>query len=139
MSPGAEHERMAESERVSVQTYVPSTQRERWREEADELDMSNAEYVRTMVQAGRRSFDLYTTDDGPDGDVSDPTPGVNGLEERVLDVLREDEFADWDRLLAGVTDDIEDRLEAALDELQAAGRVKYSGRHGGYTVIDDEH
>ena len=139
MSLGSEHERMAESERVSVQTYVPSVQRERWREEADELDMSNAEYVRTMVQAGRRSFDLYTTDTEPDDDVSDPTPGVDGLEERVLDVLRENEFADWDRLLAGVTDDIEDRLEAALDELQAAGRVKYSGRHGGYTVIDDEH
>lgn len=130
---------MPDSERVSVQTYVLSTQRERWREEADELDMSTAEYVRTMVQAGRRDFDLYTESDGSEGGVSDATPGVDGLEERILDVLRDEEFAGWDRLLAGVTDDIEDRLEGALDELQAADRVKYSGRHGGYTVIDDEH
>ena len=126
-----------DDERVSVQTYVPSTQRERWRKEAAELDMSNAEYVRTMVQAGRRSFDLYTTDDAPESAVSDPTPGVE-LEDRVLEVLREEEFSDWDRLLAGVTDGIEDRLEGALDDLQAAGRIKYSGRHGGYTVVDDE-
>lgn len=133
-----ERERMPDSERVSVQTYVTSTQRERWREEADELDMSDAEYVRTMVQAGRRSFDLYTTDDAPETAVSDPTPGVDGLEDRILEVLREEEFSDWDRLLAGVTDDIEDRLEGTLDDLQAAGRIKYSGRQGGYTVIDDE-
>ena len=126
-----------DDERVSVQTYVPSAQRERWRKEAAELDMSNAEYVRTMVQAGRRSFDLYTTDDAPESAVSDPTPGVE-LEDRVLEVLREEEFSDWDRLLAGVTDGIEDRLEGALDDLQAAGRIKYSGRHGGYTVVDDE-
>jgi len=127
-----------DDERVSVQTYVPSTQRERWRKEAAELDMSNAEYVRTMVQAGRRSFDLYTADDAPESAISDPTPGVK-LEDRVLEVLREEEFSDWDRLLAGVTDGIEDRLEGTLDDLQAAGRIKYSGRHGGYTVVDDEH
>jgi hypothetical protein len=130
---------MAEDERVSVQTYVPSAQRKRWREEADELDMSNAEYVRTMVQAGRRSFELYATDDTPETAVSDPTPGGDGLEDRILKVLREEEFGDWDRLLAGVTDGIEDRLEETLDDLQAAGRIKYSGRHGGYTVVEDEH
>jgi hypothetical protein len=130
---------MPDSERVSVQTYVTPTQRRRWREEADEFDMSNAEYVRTMVQAGRRSFELTAESDATDGDISDPTPGVDGLKERVLEVLREDGTADWDRLLAGVTDDIEDRLEETLDDLQATGRIKYSGRRGGYTVIDDEH
>lgn len=132
--------------RVSVQTYVTETQRDRWRSEAAELDMSNAEYVRTMVQAGRRGFDLNTSDDGLNSspgngvepDYPDSTPGVDGLKDRVLDVLRDAEFADWDALLAGVTDDIEERLEETLDELQSDGRIKYSGRHGGYTVVDDE-
>lgn len=132
--------------RVSVQTYVTETQRDHWRSEAAELDMSNAEYVRTMVQAGRRGFDLTTSDDGLNSssgsdvepDHSSSTPGVDGLKDRVLEVLRESEFADWDELLAGVTDDIEERLEGTLDELQSEGRVKYSGRHGGYTVIEDE-
>ncbi len=137
---------MSDGERVHVQTYVTEAQRDRWREEAAELDMSNAEYVRTMVQAGRRSFDLntpgedlYTETGNPDeGDISDATPGVDGLQTRVLDVLNEYEFAGWDDILAGVTNDIEDRLEEALDELQSADRIRYSGRHGGYTVTDDE-
>lgn len=132
--------------RVSVQTYISASQRDRWREEADEMDMSQAEYVRTMVQAGRRGFDLYTESDrlntNPKKSVQpDPdgvTPGGNGMKEQVIDVLHETEFADWDELLAGVTDDIEERLEETLDELQSADRIRYSGRHGGYTVVGDE-
>ncbi|MCY4732004.1 hypothetical protein KY092_15690 [Natronomonas gomsonensis] len=135
----------SEGERVSVQTYVSSTQRERWREEADELDMSQAEYVRTMIQAGRRSFDLNTEASSLSSDSSnsvearspDATPRGEGLKDRVLEVLRAEEFADWELLLAGVTDDIEERLEETLDELQSEDRIRYSGRHGGYTVVDD--
>lgn len=129
-------------DRVSIQTYVPSSQRDRWRKEADELDMSQAEYVRTMVQAGRRGFDLYTQEDRPrnaaEPDIRDKTPGGDELKKRVLDVLRTSEFADWDTLLAGVTDDIEDRLEGTLEELQSENRIRYSGRHDGYTVIENE-
>lgn len=136
----------SDDERVSVQTYVPESQRDQWRSDAEELDMSQAEYVRTMVQAGRRGFDL-DPDEGDSDDLTEiagrsgskgSTPGVDGLNRRVLDVLRESEFADWDTLLAGVTDDIEQRLEETLDELQANDRIRYSGRHGGYTVVDDE-
>ena len=132
-------------ERVSVQTYVSASQRDRWREEAADLDMSQAEYVRSMVQAGRRSFDLRTDADslstessnGSDDRSRDATPGGEGLKDRVLEVLQTEEFADWDELVAGVTDDIEERLDAALEELQSEDRVRYSGRHGGYTVVDD--
>jgi hypothetical protein len=108
--------------------------------------MSQAEYVRTMVQAGRRGFDLNSTDEtlytdstnAVEQEISDASPGVEELNRRVLDVLRGAEFADWETILAGVTDDIEDRLEETLDELQSKNRIRYSGRHGGYTVIDDE-
>lgn len=136
---------MDESDRVSVQTYVPTDQRDQWREEAEELDMSQAEYVRSMVQAGRRSFSLDTggaepadTDRTPEEPGSPgATPGDNGLKDRVLDVLRESEVADWDELRASVTDDIDERLEAVLEELQAGDVIRYSGRRSGYTVIDD--
>lgn len=130
-------------QRVSVQTYVPADQRERWRREAEAMDMSQAEYVRSMVQAGRRGFEL-SSEDGEERNPDEPgfedeTARVEGLKDRVLDVLRTTEFAGWDTLLAGVTDDIEERLEGALEELQAEDRIRYSGRHGGYTVIEDEH
>lgn len=136
---------MANDDRVSVQTYVSKSQRDRWRKEADELDMSQAEYVRTMVQAGRRGFDLYTGDDTLNTATrnnvqtasTDVTPRVDSLKDRVLDVLDERGFADWDELLAGVTDDIEERLERTLDDLQSEDQIRYSGRHGGYTVIND--
>lgn len=136
---------MGQNDRVSVQTYVPADQRDQWRDEAEELDMSQAEYVRSMVQAGRRSFSLDTggteladTDRSPEEPASpDATPGDNGLKDRVLEVLRDSEVADWDDLRGSVTDDIDERLEAALEELQAGDVIRYSGRRGGYTVIDD--
>jgi hypothetical protein len=137
---------MPDDERVAVQTYVPAAQRDRWQREAEERDMSHAEYVRTMVQAGRRSFELRTaptdsdteSENSEEGESSTSTPRVDGLEDRVLDILREAEFVDWETLLAGVTNDIEDRLEETLEDLQSEDRIRYSGRHGGYTVIDDE-
>jgi hypothetical protein len=137
---------MPDDERVAVQTYVPAAQRDRWQREAEERDMSHAEYVRTMVQAGRRSFELRSgpadSDTGSEsreeGESSTTTPRVEELEDRVLDILREAEFADWETLLAGVTDDIEERLEETLDELQSEDRIRYSGRRDGYTVTDDE-
>jgi hypothetical protein len=122
-------------ERVTVQTYVPASQREVWGREAEQLDMSRAEYVRSMVQAGRRSFDLDGTAEEPPSDRSNP--GGQGLEDRVLEILESEGYCDWEELVAGLTDDVEDRLAVALDELQAADRVRYSGRHGGYTVVDD--
>ncbi len=104
--------------------------------------MSQAEFVRTMVQAGRRGFD-FGGESGHDGSTTDEgsspgaTPRVDGLEARVLDLLDAESHLSWDELVAGLTDDIEDRLDETLSELQQQNRVAYSGRHGGYTVMDD--
>lgn len=134
-----------ETERTSVRTYVPAYQKEIWQAHAEELDMSQSEYVRTMVQAGRSGFESPETDCGSgDGEENtpeepgstDPTPRVQALEDRVLAVLRDGGHYEWDALLAELTDDIEQRLEETLQELQSADRVRYSGRHGGY-VLDE--
>jgi hypothetical protein len=124
-----------DTERKVVKTYVPSHQKEQWHEHAAELEMSQSEFVRLMTQAGRRDFDL-------DGDVTDPgpddeTPGVDGFEDRVLDILV-DGYCSWDELVQSLTDDIEERLETTLQQLQRENRVRYSGRHGGYTAEDDD-
>lgn len=131
-----------ETERVAVRTYVPSYQKEEWKGHADELGMSQAEFVRTMVQAGRRGFEFEGTSDfnssNPDlPDDGGPTPGVEGLEKHVLDLLQREGHCGWDELVAGLIDDIEDRLDDTLTELQQANRIQYSGRHGGYTAVDD--
>ncbi|MFB6139220.1 MAG: DUF5805 domain-containing protein [Halosimplex sp.] len=143
---------MAESDpdtsRTTVRTYVPAYQRERWDDHADELGMSRSEFVRTMVQAGRRGFgesgsavsDAEAPDRNSDfekhgeGPSSDADPQGIDMEDRVVATLRTGEYLSWDELLEAVADDIEAELEAALQELQSEGRVTYSGRNGGYTI-----
>jgi len=129
-------------QRTSVRTYVPAYQKEQWQSHAEELDMSQSEFVRTMVQAGRSGFEPLGSD--PAGNSSsaesleapspDANPGGNGLENQVVETLADGDHYDWDELLAALTDDIEQRLDEVLQELQSDGRVRYSGRHGGYVL-----
>jgi hypothetical protein len=130
------------SERAVVRTYVPAYQKELWQDHADDLDMSQSEFVRTMVQAGRSGFEPPESVDATDSTArmpeeppsQDATPGGDGLEGRVLETLSDGGHYDWDELLTELTDDIEARLEETLQELQSSGRVRYSGRHGGYVL-----
>lgn len=128
--------------RAHVQTYVPEYQKEAWAQEADAMDMTLSEFVRSMVQAGRSDVTDSLAGGKPTGEVgtsatpsSDPEPQGKGLEDRVVDILDADEFYEWDELLDALTTDIEDRLEDALQELQAEGAVQHSGRNGGYTLV----
>ncbi|KAB1188351.1 MULTISPECIES: DUF5805 domain-containing protein [Haloferax] len=143
-----------EADRATVQTYVPAHQKEVWKDHADQLGMSQSEFVRTMVQAGRADFDVPER-----GDETATTPGVDGGETalqngssnqstedginegftgRVVEALAADSHLSWDDLVSALTDDIEERLEATLQDLQSSGRVVYSGRHGGYTLAEDD-
>ncbi len=115
------------TETVVVRTYVPAYQKSRWESHADDLEMSQSEYIRTMVQAGRKGFE--SDDEEPRS--PDATPGGSDLETQVLDLLSSGTY-NWEELLATVSDDIEGQLEDALDTLQAQDQVRYSGRHGGY-------
>lgn len=130
------------TERATVMTYVPAYQKERWASHAEELGMSQSEFVRTMVQAGRRDFEvpsLPTEAQGSDRTESaseGPEDSPDGFERRVKEALSASEYRSWDELLAHLTDDIEDRLDTTLQELQASNAVQYSGRHGGYTLSE---
>ncbi|QWC20405.1 DUF5805 domain-containing protein [Halorubrum sp. 2020YC2] len=124
------------SDRQSVKTYVPTEQKDVWREHADELDMSLSEFVRTMVQAGRRGF-APAAETGSEEPASEPSdPGGRDLETRVRAVL-ESGPCSWDELVQAVVSDVEDELEATLDDLQDRNRVRYSGRDGGYVLTDE--
>lgn len=128
--------------RTKVETYLPAYQKERWKNHAEELGMSQSEFVRTMVQAGRRGFGAdEARDTGERNDSSrnpaeprsrDATPRGNDLECRILDAL-EDGPCSWEELVERMTDDLEERLDATLERLQQENRVRYSGRNGGYT------
>ncbi|MDL5360766.1 DUF5805 domain-containing protein [Halalkalicoccus sp. NIPERK01] len=124
----------SETDRTRVTTYVPAYQAEIWAEHAKDLDMSRSEFVRTMVQAGRRGFD-------PGGEMGSDhaeTADRQGFEPRVERALAESGPLSWDGLVEALTEDTEDRLDEALLALQEENRVSYSGRAGGYT-LNGEH
>lgn len=122
------------TERVTVRTYVPAYQKEIWKDDADELGMSQSEFVRTMVQAGRRGFDL----ESGEGKSSAENSGGDDLTNTVLEVLSGEGCLSWEELLDSAFDSIEGRLDDALAELQETNRVRYSGRRGGYCLVEDE-
>jgi len=131
----------SDTDRSVVKTFVPSYQKDEWKRHADDLDMSQSEFVRTMVQAGRRGFDLESESGEPESPAEGASGGSNprgdGLETRLLDRLASDEYLSWDQLVEALAGDFEDRLEETLQRLQNENRVQYSGREGGYTVVGD--
>jgi hypothetical protein len=136
MNSGTERD----TSRVVVQTYVPAYQREEWDQHADELGMSRSEFVRVMVQAGRRGFGVNTSqgrspvreDSGENGS------GGQSLEEQIVDQIEQHGALSWDELVTELTNDIESRLEAALASLQEGDRVRHSGPAGGYVLEGDD-
>jgi hypothetical protein len=128
-----------DSERTRVQTYVPAYQKDAWQDHADELGMTQSEFVRTMVQAGRRGFLLEKRQkDGDSGGASSASnPQGTGIEEEVVEALSDEGALDWNQLLERLTADVEDRLDEALTALQNANRIQHSGRNGGYVLTDE--
>lgn len=130
-----------DTETVQVKTRVPKYQRDEWKAAASDLGMTQTEFVRTMVQAGRRGFesgDFDASASNPvEGPSEDSNPGGDGLESRVHSALVDAGVMSWDELVDELAGDFEDRLENALDELQSADRIRYSGRDGGYVLTDD--
>ena len=123
--------------RVTISTYVPAHQRERWREDAERLGMSQSEFLRTMVQAGRRGFAL----DGESGksveaDVAGSNPRGNDLKTAIHEILRTSGPLAWSDLTAELIGDLEDDLESALIELQSENRIQHSPREGTYSLAE---
>ncbi len=123
-----------DTERSAVKTYVPEYQKRIWKNQAERMDMSLSEFVRSMVQAGRRDFEIQNRGSTGSGD---DTPGVEPFESRILDVLSTEGYTSWEELIEEVTGDVEQRIETTLEDLQRENAVAYSGRQGGYTRIDD--
>ncbi len=123
-------------ERRSVKTYVPAEQKRQWQRHADDLEMSQSEFVRTMVQAGRRGFTFEDENSPSEAPPGGSNPGGHGLESRIESALS-DSPCSWEELVDAVFDDFEDQLEETLESLQDDNRVRYNGRRGGYTLVDE--
>lgn len=127
---------MSGDDRVSVKTYIPQYQKEKWADHADELDMSLSEFIRTMVQAGREDFEIPSADGGEG--VRDDDTDDESFDERIVAILEREGPLDWDELVDRLIADVEGDLDAALGRLQEDNRVRYSGRTGGYVLNSHE-
>jgi len=125
-----------ETERSTVMTYVPAYQKAEWKAHAETLGMSQAEYVRTMVQAGRKGFELNAGTPDLEGSSPPSDPRGSGLETRVLDAFNSAEVLSWETMVDSLSSNFEDRLEETLESLQDDNRIRYSGREGGYRLVD---
>jgi hypothetical protein len=126
-----------DTSRAVVQTYVPAYQRDEWDQHADELDMSRSEFVRAMVQAGRRGFGAETAQETSQTG-SDGGGAGDSLEDQIVHQIEQSGALSWNELVTELTGDIESRLEEALGKLQENDRVRHSGPAGGYVLEDSD-
>lgn len=132
-----------QQDRTTVRTYVPQYQADEWASEAESLDMSLSEFVRSMVQAGRKGFDIGSEGPGEPTNSEEPhlppsNPGGSGLEDRILAVLDSSGVADWDALVSELSGDFEERLEDAIEALEDRNEIRYAPRDGGYVRRGDD-
>ena len=126
-----------DTESKTVKTRVPAYQKAEWQSHAADLGMSQSEFVRTMVQAGRRGFEGVELDLGENGVESASDPGGHVLEDRVLDVLSERGPLALGELTAAVSEELESRLREVVVELREDGSVEVN-LEGDLRVSGDE-
>ena len=123
-----------DTNRTAITTYIPASQKAEWEEDAEALEMSQSEFVRTMVQAGRRGFGEPKSEQ-PDPQGSNPGGSVR---ETVLQVLDSNGELSWEQLFEQIATDLESRVESAVIELQEEGVVAHKPRDGTYTLVEDQ-
>lgn len=121
------------SDRTAVRTYIPEHQHGIWKDDADSMDMSLSEFVRSMVQAGRRGFDLS---DG--GDTNNPTGDGVWSREIVLEAIREEPYTSSEQLIDERREGMEAELDGLLNTLLKEGLIEYRGRRDGFVIADNE-
>ncbi len=108
-----------------VKTSIPKSQKSEWKTHADELGMSQSEFIRTMVQAGRKGFEGV----GLNGEKSGPTPRGKALKSRIQKHLVDGPM-NFEKLCDELAGDLEDEVETALEDLKENGVIEQRTRGG---------
>jgi len=99
--------------------------------------MTQSEFVRTMVQAGRRDLEMPDAESSlASGTAGETDSTGDEMRATVLSELGPNDHLPWEELLERLTEDVEERLHEIMESLQSEGRVRYSRRDGGYTLAE---
>ncbi|MFB6127466.1 MAG: DUF5805 domain-containing protein [Halolamina sp.] len=126
-----------DTEQRTVKTRVPAYQKSEWQSHADELGMSQSEFVRTMVQAGHRGFEGVEFPADEEGAETTSDPGGHALEDRVLDVLSEKGPLALEGLTTAVSEELESQLREVVAGLREEGSIEVN-LEGDLRVSRDE-
>lgn len=100
-----------------VATYPPDEQYQRWRDEADEMDMSLSEWVQGMVEAGMKNF---STNIEPDENIQELREQRNDLRQELSDArgrIRALETALYEGEREAIVEYIENNPGVQYDEI----------------------
>lgn len=103
-------------------TTIPEHVAEKWEKQRKELGMtSNAEFIRSMVEAGQKELSLVSPFD---------SGGTGSLQDRILATLDNEEYRRFEEIRDELIEELEDNLNEELKALEEAGRIEMSPRKG---------
>lgn len=101
-----------------IKLSVPEHLCEKWDEDADKYADSRSEFIRMMVEAGRKKFKA----------IEEEADESNSLGETVLEIVESNEGAAPEEIL----DELEQEMMTELERLDNSGEINYSPKEGGY-------
>lgn len=137
-----------DTDRAVVTTYVPAYQKSAWESHATDLDMSQSEFVRSMVQAGRRGFGVESDSTGPSAtddrhtadSVEDRPPDVTpGVDTRrmVLQTLEESGPLTGEEIVDVVLEEWRGVIGETLEELLQEGAIRRPALGNEFELVED--
>lgn len=113
-----------------------------WKEEADEMDVSTAEYIRRMVRSGRRQWGHDHIEEPEQGGLRHKKPESTKVEKALqaalLRNLSTDNGVQEDELAELLFDDLLNDLKEQLQELKDSGKATYNPGDGGWVKTKDQ-
>mgnify|MGYP006290284891 CR=1 FL=1 len=130
-------QKAVDTERTVVTTYVPAYQKTTWEEHAEDLDMSLSEFVRTMVQAGRRGFGGAADDtDSEEPHLETATPGVD-VQKRVVSTLEREGPLTGPDIVEEILESLNEDIVETVEELKAEGRIERPGISNEFELVEE--
>jgi len=101
-----------------IKLSVPEHLCEKWDEDAVKYADSRSEFIRMMVEAGRKKFEA----------IEKEADESSSLEDTVLETVARNEGAAPEEIL----DELEQEMMTELERLDDSGVIRYSPKEGGY-------
>lgn len=102
------------------------------------MEMSQAEFVRTMVQAGRNQGNLQPIEQKEQASRQEGEHS-SSIKDQVCNAISTQGPLEWQELIDVLTEDVETKLDRALEKLQADNKILYDGREGGYKLQEKDY